>query len=216
MLIQLPHLATVVGLRKLLYPPVTVVENDQAIRSGGIESYVVLVREPWVWVVRFCLKVSIQTQPPKHFAGPFAVLVIDLHHPVLLWDRDQKVGATVNVAQGIAVQPAVGRCGEEDRGTAAAARAQFAFLVAQRLAGHVHVVERVPDPRNLKFRVQVDYQVSQHIYRILGSLGAIRKHTFQTGYDEGVAVWQADGLMMKSRNALLAILHALGADAAAG
>src|SRR5579864_266676 len=215
LLIQLPYLATVVGLRKLLYPPDSVVENDQAIRSGRIESHVMLVREPWVWIVRFNLKVSFQPKPPKHFAGPLAVLVIDLHHPILLWDRDQKIAATVNVAQGITVQPAVGRRGEEDRGTAIAARAQFALLVAQRLAGDIHVVKRVPYPRHLKLQVQVDYQVSQHIHWVLGSLGAIWKHTFQAGYHQHVAVRQADGLVMKSRNTLLAVLHALGADAPA-
>src|SRR5579862_3616825 len=109
LLIQFPRLPAVVSLWILLFPPVPVVEDDQAIRSGRIESYVMLVREPRVWVIRFCLKVPVQSQLPKHFARPFAILVVDLHHPVLLRNRDHKIAAARNVVQSIAVQPAIGR-----------------------------------------------------------------------------------------------------------
>jgi hypothetical protein len=67
------------------------------------------------------------------------------------------------------------------------------------------MVKGVPMPFQLQVLVKIQQKYADHIDWIRGALRPIGKHSLQAGDDDGVAVGQADGIVMKSGDALMAI-----------
>ena len=89
MLIDLPDLATTVGIGIAGATGVAVVEEDQRVVVD--EVGVVLVGEPRVGVRGVDREIAALAESPDDVAIPLAVLVVDLEYPVLVADGHDQV-----------------------------------------------------------------------------------------------------------------------------
>ena len=103
------------------------------------------------------------------------------------------------------MQPVVrGGCQENGRATAAT-YGTIALLLTESGPLHIEVVERIPNPFDLEVFIKIDKQGPDDVNWVVGTLAAFRKHSFQAGDGNGVAIRKANGVVMEARDALNAV-----------